>query len=157
LKRFPDCQVCLGAEGDADLHRVQVWEDELWRVTTSLASEVAGLSYLEPKRHIPFVTDLDGEEARTFGVVLARATTALKAVTGAGYVYLYVFGMGIPHLHVHLAPHREGDALNDRMIRGTVVEQPLPSGAILMTSDEFPPLPEHELRSVADGIRDALS
>jgi diadenosine tetraphosphate (Ap4A) HIT family hydrolase len=157
LTRLPDCQVCLGVDGDADLHRVQVWEDDRWRVTTSLVAEVAGFSYLEPKRHIPFVTDLDGEEARTFGEILARVTAALREVTGAEAVYLYVFGLGIPHLHVHLAPHREGDALSDRMIRGTVVEQPLPSGAILMTSDEFPPLPEQDLRSVADRIRNALA
>ena len=157
MKRFPDCQVCLGVEGDADLYRVQVWEDERWRVTTSLAAEVAGFSYLEPKRHIPFITDLDGEEARTFGEVLARVTRALKDVTGAECVYLYVFGMGIPHLHLHLAPHREGDALNDQMIRGNVVQQQLPSGATLMTSDEFPPLAEPDLRSVADDIRAVLA
>ena len=53
MKRFPDCQVCLGVEGDADLHRFQFWDDERWRVTR-----------------------------------------ALKDVTGAEYVYLYVFGMG---------------------------------------------------------------
>jgi diadenosine tetraphosphate (Ap4A) HIT family hydrolase len=157
MKRFLECQLCLGADGDADLHRVQVWEDELWRLTTSLAAEVAGFSYLEPKRHIPFITDLDGEEARTFGEVLGRVTSALKAVTGAEVVYLYVFGMGIPHLHLHVAPHREGDALNDQMIKGDVVEQRLPSGATLVTSDRFPPLPEHDLRSVADRINRALA
>ncbi len=40
-------------------------------------------------------------------------------------VYVYVFGGGAPHLHIHLAPHRPGDALNDRMIKGEVVVEKL--------------------------------
>jgi len=59
------------------------------------------------------------------------------------------FGSGIPHLHLHLAPHRAGDALNDSMIRGNLVEQRLPSGMTVVQSDAFPPLAEEELRTVA--------
>ena len=62
-----DCILCRGAAGDADLQRLQVWEDAHWRLTVSLEAEVAGFSYLEPRRHISHITDLDGEEARTFG------------------------------------------------------------------------------------------
>ena len=40
-------------------------------------------------------------------------------------VYVYIFGDGVPHLHLHLAPHRPGDALNDQMIRGEIVEEKL--------------------------------
>lgn len=154
--RYPDCPACQGAAGDPELHRVQVWEDDLWRLTTSLASEVEGFSYLEPKRHIRSILELDGEEARTLGEVLATAATALKDATGAEQVYVYVFGAGIPHLHLHLAPHREGDALNDAMIRGDVVVQDLPSGAQLLRSEEFPPLPEATLRDAAERIRGLL-
>jgi diadenosine tetraphosphate (Ap4A) HIT family hydrolase len=83
-----------------------VWADEHWRLTTSVGADdpIPGFSYLEPKRHIPDVTDLDGEEARTLGGVLARVTTALPDVTDSEVVYVYVFGEGIRHLHFHLAP-----------------------------------------------------
>ena len=150
------CAICRGPAGDAGLYRVQVWEDAYWRLTTSIWGEVRGFSYLEPKRHIPHITDLDGEEARTFGPVMARVTRALREETGAELVYMYVFGGGIPHLHVHLAPHREGDALNDLMIRGELTTQKLPSGATLMVSKDFPPLPEDELRAVAERVRQRL-
>jgi diadenosine tetraphosphate (Ap4A) HIT family hydrolase len=135
------CALCRGPEADQELGRIQVWEDRLWRLTTSLEGEVAGFSYLEPKRHIPHITDLDGEEARTFGSVIARTTRALREATGAKVIYLYVFGDGIPHLHLHLAPHSPGDPLNDRMIRGELSETKLPSGATSFVSREFPPLP----------------
>ncbi len=94
------CVLCRGATGDAELQRIQVWEDDLWRLSTTVIGEVAGLSYLEPKRHIPHMEDLDGPEAQTFGSALARTSQALKDATGAEQVYLYVFGGGIAHLHV---------------------------------------------------------
>jgi diadenosine tetraphosphate (Ap4A) HIT family hydrolase len=152
-----DCILCLGAAGDADLRRVQVWEDDLWRSTVSVESEVPGFAYLEPKRHIPHITDLDGEEAATLGTVLGRITRALKEVTGAELVYVYVFGSGIPHLHVHMAPHSEGDALNPQIIKGDIVMERLPSGAFRLISKDYPPLPEEGLREVADLIRERLA
>ena len=152
-----DCVLCRGADGDAELARVQVWEDGLWRLTMSLEAEVPGFSYLEPKRHVPHVTDLGGQEARTFGEVLARVSSALKQETAAEVVYVYVFGGGIPHLHVHLAPHREGDALNSHMIRGPLEERPLPSGATALVSQEFPPLPESQQRATAGRVARLLT
>lgn len=155
-ERIVDCILCKGTAGDAELGRVQVWEDPLWRLTTCLEGEVLGFSYLEPKRHIPYMTDLDGEEARTFGAVLAHTSRALREATGAEVVYVYVFGGGIPHLHVHLAPHLTGDALNDRMIRGEVIETPLPSGATSIVSRDFPPLPRSEHDRVRERLRRAM-
>jgi diadenosine tetraphosphate (Ap4A) HIT family hydrolase len=84
--------------------------------------------------------------------VLARCARILREATGAEVVYVYVFGDGIPHLHVHLAPHRKGDALSDQMIRGEIVEEKLPSGVTRFYSKEFPALPRDELRSVAERI-----
>lgn len=152
-----DCPMCRGAAADEELDRVEVWADSLWRLTVSLSAEVPGFAYLEPKRHIAFVTDLDAEEARTFGAVLAASTRALKEATGADIVYVYIFGDGVPHLHVHLAPHRPGDALNDQMIRGEVLEEKLPSGMTRITSSDFPPLPREELSEIADRVREQLA
>ena len=116
----------------------------------------AGFSYLEPLRHIPHVEDLDGEEALTFGPTLARVCTALKAATDAERVWIYVFGGGIPHLHVHLAPHREGDALNSAIIRGEVIDVPLPSGAHNLVSTEFAEVPSDEIRATLQRTRELL-
>jgi diadenosine tetraphosphate (Ap4A) HIT family hydrolase len=148
------CHLCLGAQGDPDMMRVQVWEDHLWRLTTSVGPDdvTPGFSYLEPKRHIAHITDIDGNEAATFGPVIARCTTALKEATGCEFVYVYVFGGGIPHLHLHLAPHVEGDALNDTLLRGEFEPRKLSSGATAMISKDFEALPQEELRSVADEV-----
>lgn len=151
------CAVCARGEGDAELLREEVWADDLWRLSMSTEGYTLGFAYLEPLRHIPHVEDLDGPEAATFGPVLARACGALKAATDAERVWIYVFGGGIPHLHVHLAPHRAGDALNSAMIRGELDDVPLPSGAHQLISREFPEQPAAAIRDVMERTRALLA
>lgn len=152
-----ECVLCRGVAGDTELLRIQVWEDSLWRLTVSLDAEILAFAYLEPKRHIPHITDLDSEEARSFGEVLARVSRVLREETGAELVYVYIFGGGVPHLHVHLAPHRLNDALNTQIIRGEFTEEKLESGAVRYVSKEFPPLPEAAQRAAAERIRQRLA
>ena len=148
-----ECIMCRGAEADGELDRIEAWQDAHWRLTVSLASEVLGFAYLESKRHITHIHELDGDEALTFGSALSRCTKALKGATNADVVYVYIFGDGVPHLHVHLAPHRPGDALNDQMIRGEIVEEKLPSGMTRFYSPEFPALPRDKHTETANRVR----
>lgn len=152
------CPLCRGSAIDADIGREMVWEDDLWRLTTSIGpgDPTPGFSYLEPRRHIRDITELDGPEAGTFGSVLARACAALKQATGSNYVYIYVFGDSFPHLHLHLAPHTSGDALVEVPIRGEFEERMLVTGHTAVVSKEFPAIPQATLRSVAERAREFL-
>jgi diadenosine tetraphosphate (Ap4A) HIT family hydrolase len=152
-----ECALCRGAETDHEFGRVQVWEDDLWRLTMSLDSYTPAFCYLEPKRHIAYITELDRDEARTFGAVMARVTSVLKEITKAEVVYVYIFGGGIPHLHVHLAPHTDGDALAGTMIKGEVVEEKMASGATALISKEYLPVPPEQLEDLAARARRLLS
>jgi diadenosine tetraphosphate (Ap4A) HIT family hydrolase len=152
-----ECPMCRATAADEELERTEVWQDAHWRLTVSLSSEVAGFAYLEPKRHIRYITELDGPEAATFGPAMAHCTNVLKEATGAELVYVYIFGGGVPHLHVHLAPHRAGDGLNTQMIRGEIVEEKLPNGMTRFSSNEFPGLPRDQLVQIADEVRRRMS
>ena len=139
----PDCPLCAGSDMDEALMRTEVWSDDLWRLTTVRVGEVAGLSYLEPKRHIRDVTALDGDEAATFGTAIANASRAIKEATGADLVYAYIFGDAVPHLHVHLAPRRhDGSPLINEMIKGARHQVILPTGEEVWASDRYPLLPK---------------
>lgn len=143
------CALCAGQAMDAALMRTEVWSDDLWRLTTAEYTEVAGFSYLEPRRHIADITELDGEEAATLGAVIAATSKAIKEATGARLVHVYVYGNGIDHLHIHLAPWREvGSPLVDEMIKGNRHIVHLPSGAEMLVSDRYP-LVDHEISSAA--------
>jgi diadenosine tetraphosphate (Ap4A) HIT family hydrolase len=133
--------LCRPEIADAQFRRTRVWEDDLWRLSAVLQGPIPGFAHLEPKRHIPYVTDLDGPEAVSLGPVLARVTTALTAAAGGDLAYVYVFGDRVAHLHLNLAPHRDGDAL-----RG---------GPGLLEPDARPAdLATHT--GVADAVRNAL-
>jgi diadenosine tetraphosphate (Ap4A) HIT family hydrolase len=151
------CLLCDADAASLALNREVVWEDALWRLSMTHRGYTTGFGYLEPKRHVPHITELDGDEATTFGPVLARVASALKEAAGADLVYVYVFGGGIPHLHVHLGPHREGDALSSAIIRGDFTYEPLPSGAQRIVSRDFPELEADEIGAVVDRARHLLS
>ena len=135
------CLLCDVTEADAFFDRLRVWDDGLWRLSVVRRGAVAGFAHLEPHRHIPYVTDLDGDEAATFGPVLARVTSALRAATGAELTYAYVFGERVPHLHVNLAPHTPGDAL----VGGPGLVRP-----------DAEPLPRAAHEAAAAAVRDRL-
>jgi diadenosine tetraphosphate (Ap4A) HIT family hydrolase len=135
------CLLCSPEIADREFDRVRVWEDDLWRLSAVLRGPVPGFAHLEPRRHIPYVTDLDGPEAATFGSVLARVTRALRDAARAELTYACVFGDHVGHLHVNLAPHRAGDAL-----RG---------GPGLLTSDAVD-APEDVHAATADAVRALL-
>ena len=139
------------------MNRETVWEDRFWRLSMPRRGYTTGFGYLEPKRHVPYITELDGDEAATFGPTIARVSAALKEAAGAELVYVHVFGGGIPHLHVHLGPHRDGDALSDSIIRGEFDYEPLPSGAQRIVSREFPEIPAEQIHAVMDRARAILS
>ena len=153
-----DCPLCAGSDVDADLMRTEVWGNDLWRLTTARVAEVAGFSYLEPRRHISDITQLSGDEAATFGEVIASASNAIKDATGADLVYIYVFGDSVPHLHVHLAPHRhDGSPLSNEMIKGARHQVTLPSGGEVWASDRYPLQPVDIMEAAIDDIRTSLN
>lgn len=59
-------------------------------------------------RHAPGLGDLTDDEAASVGRLVSRVARALREVAGAEHVYSFVFGDGVPHLHVVLAPRYPG-------------------------------------------------
>ena len=153
-----DCALCAGSSMDHALMRTEVWADDLWRLTSSEASEVAGFSYLEPRRHVADITELDGDEASTLGPTIAKTSRAIKEATGAELVYVYVFGDGVPHLHIHLAPHRSvGSPLVSDMIKGAKHLAHLASGEEVWVSDRYPLVDSDIMQAAIEGIRRRLN
>lgn len=125
------CAIC-DQRADREFKRVEVWSNERWRLTTSTYKAVKGFCYLEPKRHIEYITELDGTEADEFGRIMAVVTSAIKKAFDAKLVYIYIYGEHIPHLHVHLAPHKEGDIYQDDVVKNpeSMSEQIMQQGEI---------------------------
>lgn len=150
-----ECPLCR-PDVDDELGRTEVWRDDHWRLTMAQRGWTLGFSYLEPIRHVPYLADLDGAEAVTFGASIARASRVLREVTGARLVHAYVFGGGVAHLHVHLAPNIPEGVLNTALVSGRVEVEQLPSGAGRITSLDHDEIPGQELRAVIERVRAAM-
>ena len=59
-------------------------------------------------RHVAGLGDVTDPEAVALGLLVNRLARALKEVAGAEHVYSFVFGDGLAHLHVVLAPPYAG-------------------------------------------------
>lgn len=125
-----NCDICTG-KADTKFRRVEVWSNERWRLTASSYKNVLGFCYLEPKRHIEHITDLDGQESQEFGFIMARITNALKKACQVKLVYVYIYGDHIPHLHIHLAPHTE----NDIFVHSVVIPERFDENEISSTTE----------------------
>jgi diadenosine tetraphosphate (Ap4A) HIT family hydrolase len=152
-----DCALCAGSSMDDALMVVETWADELWRLTTATVGEVAGFSYLIPRRHISSLDLLDGREAATLGSTLASCAAAVRGATGADEVYVFSFG-GVGHAHFQLAPHRPPTSpLIDDPIKGNKHEVTLPDGQQVWASDRYPLAPRDLMDAAVAAIRSTLA
>ncbi len=59
---------------------------------------------IDLKRHVPTLGDMNMDEAKAFGVIIARVSKALLRTENAEHIYSLVSGNSVPHLHMHLIP-----------------------------------------------------
>jgi diadenosine tetraphosphate (Ap4A) HIT family hydrolase len=153
------CAFCVDEQSLADgLHPqlpfALVWADSAWQLFADLTAESQGFCLIAPRRHVATVPELTSSEAARLGTALSRLMGTLQSETGAQAVYLYAFNHS--HLHFHLAPHTEGDALSSQIIKGSQITRQA-GGLRWATSDEFPPLPRETHLRTASRVRDRLT
>lgn len=89
-----------------------LYQDDLVYVghmhTMNAPAVYRGYLMVETKRHVGGLGELTDDEAAAVGRLVNRASRALRARLGADHVFAFVYGTGVPHLHVHLAPRYPG-------------------------------------------------
>lgn len=103
--REEDCFICNKHAGFVDTAGVTIYEDEfvyVGHIDKNGNPNYLGHIMIDLKRHAPTLGDMTDDEAKTFGVVMARVSKALMKSEGAEHVYSLVSGNSVPHLHMHL-------------------------------------------------------
>lgn len=59
---------------------------------------------IDLKRHVPTLGDMNMDEAKAFGIVMATVSKALMESEKAEHIYSLVSGNSVPHLHMHIVP-----------------------------------------------------
>lgn len=109
----PGCLICAKHRGEGPLTGgVQVWGDDsclvFHRPPDHTGTTMLGYLFVESRRHVPYLADLDDTEAAAIGRTVRRAALALRTVLGADFVFSAVAGMGHAHFHQHLFARHAG-------------------------------------------------
>jgi diadenosine tetraphosphate (Ap4A) HIT family hydrolase len=102
-----ECGTCRANLGGFPTPGGVIYQDGQWRLEHTFEPiPMVGWLVLKPLRHVEFFGDLTAEEARTFGPLVQRITSAMREVHKPAKVYLCQFAEqeGFGHLHFHLIP-----------------------------------------------------
>ena len=108
------CFICKKHRGGLPIPGGLIYEDDLLAVchVQNLEDDpnntYLGYLIVENKRHIPGLAEQTEEEARALGLIASRLARALKICEGAEHVYEFLFGHGVPHLHIHIVARYPG-------------------------------------------------
>ncbi|MBN8193437.1 HIT family protein [Bacillus sp. NTK074B] len=106
-----DCFICDKHTGDIDTSGVSIYEDDyvyVGHIDRNGKPNYLGHIMIDLKRHAPSLADMTEEEAKAFGITMARVSKALIESEKAEHIYSLVSGNSVPHLHMHLVaryPH----------------------------------------------------
>lgn len=100
-----DCIFCKIVKGEIPCYKI--YEDDNFFAFLDIRPLNPGHTLLIPKKHIQWVDDYEPfckywETARKLSRVIKKALNPIVV----SYV---VFGLGVPHAHIHLIPKFEGD------------------------------------------------
>ncbi len=97
-----DCLFCKIIAGEIPCH--EVWEDESHLAFLDVHPIREGHVLVIPKKHAPYLFDLDDAAYGDLMRAAKTVATALKAAMGVPRVGVGVEGFSVDHVHVHLVP-----------------------------------------------------
>lgn len=96
-----NCPICAKHRGQGDLVGPVIFADELIMITHRAGGSL-GYAFIETRRHVAYVDELNNEEAAAIGVARSRLALALVAELPVEHVHAMVAGTGVAHFHEHV-------------------------------------------------------
>jgi len=87
-------------KGEIPSHKV--YEDERVIVFLDIHPKTPGHALVVPKREVEFVWDLDETDYQALMAAVKKVADRLRDVLDYPYVGELIFGMDVPHAHVHV-------------------------------------------------------
>lgn len=105
------CFICNKHQGKIQTDGITIYEDEfvyVGHIDNNGEPGYLGHLMIDLKRHAPTLGDMNEEEAKAFGSIMARVSKALIVTEEAEHIYSLVLGNSVPHLHMHIVPRYLG-------------------------------------------------
>jgi histidine triad (HIT) family protein len=87
-------------KGEIPCHKL--YEDERTFAFLDIHPKTPGHTLVIPKKQVEFVWDLEDEDYQALMSTVKKVAQRLRGVMGQPYVGELVFGMDVPHAHVHV-------------------------------------------------------
>lgn len=100
-----NCFICDKHAGNIETSGEMIYEDDyiyVGHIDRNGKPNYLGHIMIDLKRHVPTLADMTVNEAKAFGVIMARVSKALMESEHAEHVYSLVSGNSVPHLHMHI-------------------------------------------------------
>lgn len=104
-----DCIFCKIIKGEIPCHKI--CENEKHLVFLDINPLNDGHLLIIPKRHEDYIFDLSDSEYKEIFEEAKKLSKPLQKATNAKRIAIVVEGLAVAHVHVHLIPLFEGDAL----------------------------------------------
>ncbi|MFH1474010.1 MAG: HIT family protein [Candidatus Aenigmatarchaeota archaeon] len=127
-----DCVFCKIVKGEIPCHRV--YEDDEFFAFFDINPLNPGHTLLIPKKHVQWVNDY--EPFCSYWQTARKVANVIQKVLDPLVVSYVVYGLGVPHAHIHLIPKFEND------------EHPLGPNP-----EKVQKIPEEEMKKIAEKIR----
>jgi histidine triad (HIT) family protein len=115
----------------------KVAEDDQFYAFLDINPLSKGHTLVVPKKEVDYLFDLDEITYTGLFLFIRKVSEALKKSTGCKRVGIMVYGLDVPHAHVHLVP-----------LKGTGNEMNFANPKLKLTPDEF--------RQIAKDINDRI-
>jgi len=105
------CFICEKHNGMNDAARFHIITTPLisvYHMFPENGSVYLGHVFIETIRHIPSLAEMTIEESNEVGRFQMIISKVFKEFFDAEHIYSFVFGDGVPHLHIHLIPRYKG-------------------------------------------------
>jgi histidine triad (HIT) family protein len=88
--------------GEIPSHKI--YEDDKTFAFLDIHPAQPGHTLVIPKKQVQFVWDLDEEDYVALMKTVQKVAKRIQAVLGSPYIGEMVFGMEVPHAHIHVYP-----------------------------------------------------
>jgi histidine triad (HIT) family protein len=99
-------------KGEIPCHKV--YEDERTIAFLDIHPIQPGHVLVIPKKQVEFLWDLDDETYTALMSSVKKVGTQLRQIMDKPYVGIRVFGIDVPHVHIHLVPFTDAAEFNNK-------------------------------------------
>ncbi len=100
-----DCIFCKIVKGEIPCYKI--YEDEYFLAFLDISEFTPGHTLVIPKKHYRFIWNVD--DISGYAQAVKKICSHYTEVLGYKYVDTLSFGRMVPHAHIHLVPHNNGE------------------------------------------------